>query len=302
MRSNAVMAPHLNSVAPRSGRSKGPYKSPVPADIRLTNGYHHETMSRPAALADGVPQGPAYKLVAERLRTAIHEAGSSREQLPTESELMRLHGVSRQTVRRAYLDLVAEGMVERIQGKGTFPVRQGRYLRSFGSVDDLMALSEDTELEVVDAISPMVDREVATKLGLQFDDVVYIGYRRLHQELPFCFTKVFLPPSVGEYIGADSFLSRRGARSRATVLAILDKVLPHPISGSKQVITAMPAPAEIGRSIDCDAGEPIMRIERVHFDSEGRPVELCINYFNPDRYAYTVQLQRHGPLKSRSRS
>jgi DNA-binding GntR family transcriptional regulator len=259
-------------------------------------------MSPPSALVNGEVQGPAYKLVADRLRMAIRDAGSSREQLPTESELMRVHGVSRQTVRRAYLDLVAEGIVERIQGKGTFPVRRGRYLRSFGSIDDLMALSEDTELEVVDAISPTVDREVATKLGLQFDDVVYIGYRRLHQELPFCFTKVFLPPAVGEYIGADSFLSRRGARSRATVLAILDKVLPHPISGSKQIITAIPAPAQIGRSIDCEPGEPIMRIERVHFDSEGRPVELCMNYFNPDRYAYTVQLQRHGPLKSRSRA
>ncbi len=259
-------------------------------------------MSRSAAqLVNGAPQGPAYKLVADRLREAIHDAGSSRDQLPTESELMRLHGVSRQTVRRAYLDLVAEGMVERIQGRGTFPVRRGRYLRSFGSIDDLMALSEDTELEVVDAIRSTMDREVATKLGLQFDDVVYIGYRRLHQELPFCFTKVFLPPAVAEHVAADSFLAKRGARSRATVLAILDKVLPHPISGSKQVITAIAAPAEIGRSIDCDAGEPIMRIERVHFDSEGRPVELCMNYFNPDRYAYTVQLQRHSPSKSRSR-
>lgn len=266
------------------------------------SGYYHVTMSRSSALVDGEPQGPAYKLVAERLRAAIHEASSSREQLPTENELMRTHGVSRQTVRRAYLDLVAEGIVERIQGKGTFPVRRGRYLRSFGSIDDLMALSEDTELEVIDAISSKVDREVATKLGLQFDDVIYIGYRRLHQELPFCFTKVYLPPAVGEYIGPDSFLARRGARSRATVLAILDKALPHPISGSKQVITAIPAPADIGPSIDCEAGEPIMRIERVHFDSEGRPVELCMNYFNPDRYAYTVQLQRHGPLKSRSRS
>ena len=63
-------------------------------------------MSRSAAqLVGGEPQGPAYKLVADRLREAIHEGGSSRDQLPTESELMRLHGVSRQTVRRAYLDL-----------------------------------------------------------------------------------------------------------------------------------------------------------------------------------------------------
>src|ERR1700694_6079112 len=118
-------------------------------------------MSRAASqLANGEPQGPAYKLVADQLREAIHEGGSSREHLPTESELMRLHGVSRQTVRRAYLDLVAEGMVERIQGKGTFPVRQGRYLRSFGSVDDLMALSGGPQLEGCDAIRPMGGREV----------------------------------------------------------------------------------------------------------------------------------------------
>lgn len=42
-------------------------------------------------------------------------------------------------------DLVAEGMICRVPGRGTFPVpRDGRYLRQFGSVKDLMGLSLDT--------------------------------------------------------------------------------------------------------------------------------------------------------------
>jgi DNA-binding GntR family transcriptional regulator len=51
-------------------------------------------------------------------------------------------GLSRQTVRRAFQELAAAGAVYRVPGCGTFAVPgDGRYLRSFGSIDDLMSLA-----------------------------------------------------------------------------------------------------------------------------------------------------------------
>ncbi len=46
--------------------------------------------------------------------------------------------------------------------------------------------------------------------------------------------------------------------------------------------------------IDCRESEPILRIERNHFAADGRPIERCVNYFNPERCSYRLQLQRHG--------
>ena len=95
---------------------------------------------------------PAYRALAATLRSAI-AAGRYRGgvRLPTEAELAAEYGLSRQTVRRAFVDLVAEGVVHRVPGRGTFATeRGGRYLRQLGSIDDLMNLSTDTTMEVVE--------------------------------------------------------------------------------------------------------------------------------------------------------
>lgn len=64
---------------------------------------------------------PLYEQLMQHIRTAIvtgqYEEGS---QLPPENELCELYGVSRITARRAVLELVNEGLLERRQGKGTF--------------------------------------------------------------------------------------------------------------------------------------------------------------------------------------
>ncbi len=46
--------------------------------------------------------------------------------MPSEAELVAQHGVSRMTVNRALRELQAEGLVERVQGVGTFAARLNR--------------------------------------------------------------------------------------------------------------------------------------------------------------------------------
>src|SRR5947199_363357 len=53
----------------------------------------------------------------EEIRRNDLKAG---DQLPTELDIERRFQVSKSTIRQAISDLVADGIVERIQGKGTF--------------------------------------------------------------------------------------------------------------------------------------------------------------------------------------
>src|SRR5712692_1933524 len=135
----------------------------------------------------------AYGKVADSLRAAIRgrDDGDGRR-LPTEAELARAHGVSRQTVRRAYQELVAEGLVKRTAGRGTFSLPQGRYLRSFGSIEDLLALSVDTDLEIVDPLELVTDKTAGSDLGLHTPETYRISFKRSHDSLVFCFTTVHL--------------------------------------------------------------------------------------------------------------
>ncbi|MCU1642930.1 MAG: putative GntR family transcriptional regulator, partial [Nocardia sp.] len=90
----------------------------------------------------------SYQLVARELKVQILQgAFDGGRQLPTEVELANDYSVSRQTIRRAFQDLVAEGMVYRVPGRGTFTqTAHSGYVRQVGSIDDLMGLSEDTRM------------------------------------------------------------------------------------------------------------------------------------------------------------
>jgi DNA-binding LacI/PurR family transcriptional regulator len=62
-----------------------------------------------------------YELIRKPICTGVYPPGS---QIPSESEFIHKYGVSRVTVRRAFQDLMAQGLIEGRQGQGTF-VRQG---------------------------------------------------------------------------------------------------------------------------------------------------------------------------------
>nr|WP_202432394.1 winged helix-turn-helix domain-containing protein [Streptomyces sp. SID7804] len=63
-------------------------------------------------------------VIAEALRTEIKN-GRGIETLPSEAEMMRSHGVGRNTIRRALKVLEADGVVESVPGIGWRPVRGG---------------------------------------------------------------------------------------------------------------------------------------------------------------------------------
>ncbi len=228
-------------------------------------------------------------MLSEQLRRDIRERRYP-ERLPTEAELVRTHGVSRQTVRRAFQDLVAEGVVYRVPGRGTFAYEgESKYLRSFGSIEDLLALSLDTEMEVVEPPRALVDLEAAGRLRLDRDDVVSMTFRRFHDDQPFSVTTIFVPRIVGRRLIARRDLNEIGVRRKMTVLSVVrDEV---PIASAQQSITAVPAPAAVGPQIDVRDGAPVLRIDRLYFDRDQEPVELAINHCNPARYSYRVQLR-----------
>ncbi|OBK72619.1 GntR family transcriptional regulator [Mycobacterium sp. 1164985.4] len=241
---------------------------------------------------------PAYQTLRDQLRDEI-AAGRYRGgvRLPTESELVAAHRVSRQTVRRAFQDLVAEGVVYRVPGRGTYASGSGRrYLRQFGSIDDLMSLSDDTTMEVLEGLRRRVDVEAASRLRLD-DDIVYtVVFRRLHgadPAVPFVLTTVHLAPAVAAAVSGSRELTD-GAVGTQTVIGLLEPHLSAPIIEAAQSITVAPADSVVADAVRCEAGHPMLRVDRLYSDAEGRPVELSVSHFLPEQYTYRVTLRRSG--------
>jgi GntR family transcriptional regulator len=238
---------------------------------------------------------PAYQALREQLRSEI-AAGDYRDgaRLPTESELVARHGLSRQTVRRAFQDLVAQGVVYRVPGRGTYASDQaGRYLRQLGSIEDLMSLSDDTTMEVLAGLRRRVDVDAASRLRLA-DDVVYsVVFRRLHDGVPFVSTTVHLVPSAAQPMLESQALAD-GVVGTHTVIGLLQPHLAEPIAEAAQSITVAPADALVADAVGCQPGHPMLRVDRLYSDSSGRPVELSVSHFLPEQYTYRVTLRRSG--------
>jgi len=237
---------------------------------------------------------PAYQVLREQLRDEI-AAGHYTDgvRLPTESELVAQHGLSRQTVRRAFQDLVAEGAVYRVPGRGTYASEPGRYLRQLGSIEDLMSLSDDTTMEVLAGLRRRVDVDAASRLRLD-DDVVYsVVFRRLHDGVPFVSTTVHLVPSVAQSVLASPALAE-GAVGTHTVIGLLEPHLTEPIAEAAQSITVAPADGSVADAVGCVSGHPMLRVDRLYSDANGSPVELSVSHFLPEQYTYRVTLRRSG--------
>ena len=86
-----------------------------------------DSSPRSADAAAGDQRVPKY----ERVREALREQFSSAPPgtlVPSEAELCQIHRVSRITVRRAVEDLIAERILDRHHGRGTFVAESGQRL------------------------------------------------------------------------------------------------------------------------------------------------------------------------------
>lgn len=238
---------------------------------------------------------PAYQRLSADLRAALKEGRFGEgESLPTEADLTKKYGVSRPTVRRAFQDLVAEGLVYRTPGKGTFPTvfsRDSHYLGQIGTIEDLTAFA-GTEMEVMRPVELKADSEAASLLELPSKAVAAVVLRRLYDGVPFGLSRIYLPPELGMRLVEAEALPTRGD---ATVIGTLERFMSRAVAGANQVITAVSMPEDVAPLIDAEAGESSLRVQRLYVDDQETPVELAVSYYNPRRYSHHLKMRRRTP-------
>lgn len=157
-----------------------------------------------------------------------------------------------------------------------------------------MGLSIDTRMDVVTPLHRRVDVEAAGRLGLDTDRVHKLAFLRLHDDVAFCHTSVWLPPAVGQLLEKVEELTLPGSSNAFTVIGLLDQRLPEPIAEAEQSITVAEATPEIAQHLGCEPGRAVLRIDRAYQTVGGRLVELAISHFLPEHYSYRVRLRRSG--------
>lgn len=150
-----------------------------------------ETETPPARekVIDKATKMPAYLQLAKFLRTGIARGEYlPGKRLPSESALAKLHGVSAMTARQAVSELEKEGLVNRIQGRGTFVRKVAVSASSFelNSLSRVLADKDNLAVRIVNTAvkkTPGTEKEV---LGLEpGQPVIQVERILLYENEPF---------------------------------------------------------------------------------------------------------------------
>ncbi len=234
---------------------------------------------------------PLYHQIYLILRDAILEGRYDDVPLPGELTLAKRFSVSRVTMRRAIQDLVAEGLVARGRGKGTFvkprtpnsAIGQSQLLSA--SALRLQASGDSSDLQLISSKRVMPTNEVAKILQIPSDAVVeeLIRLRRFDRQ-PVAYLTSYVPEELSRKI------CRRRLRERP-ILTLLEEAGIN-VSKAKQSINAKLADAVVASALMVPVGAPLLSISRVAFDEKARPVQYLKGLYRPDCYDYRIELSR----------
>ena len=204
-----------------------------------------------------------------------------------ERQLEEQFGVSRITVRRAISDLVQDGALVRIKGKGTFVshglVRSTLHLASFN--EDMRAAGFEPSTRVINASTAVPPAAAAEHLGLAPEQQAYRVRRlRLANGAPVSVDESWLPPHL-----LPDLLSSDLTGSLYRTLGAAG----HPVQQAEQTVEAAAASAETAALLDIEPGSPVLLFKRRSFtgtEDPGTPIEYSISTYRSDRYQVSMRL------------
>jgi len=240
---------------------------------------------------------PAHTKLSDTIRSEIM-AGKydPKTPLPTEVELRKRFGASRFTIRQALETLVVEGLIYRRPGSGTFVTslpRQQPYVRILGSVEDAMAIGDETIFVPEHPLRRENSKAAAERLRQAQEEVWVLRGTRYLSETPLGYWQIHLPSHVGELLG-EGF----SGRVRQSLIGKVKEETGAQILRAEQAISAELADDRIAEALNVAVGSPVLRIERLYLDHKDDPLEWSVSKYRPDQYKYRIDLYPHA--KSRS--
>lgn len=245
------------------------------------------------APVDAGERGPRipkyYRLKSHLLEVAqTHPPGSP---VPPERALATEFDTSRTTVRQALQELVIEGRLERIQGKGTFiakpKVAQTLQLTSY--TEDMRAQGLEPASRLLDVGEVPASEALAGRLGISPGaQVLRIERLRMADAEPMAIETTHLP--------ARRFSELRDQLADyASLYAVLSERYGVRLADAEETIeTALATPREAAL-LDTDVGLPMLLLSRHSLDAEGKPVEWVKSVYRGDRYKFVARLRRPDP-------
>jgi GntR family transcriptional regulator len=242
-----------------------------------------------AILAGSETSGPLYEEVRQRITRALAAGEWKPGQLiPSEIEFARQFGVSKGTVRRALDDLVAEKILVRRQGRGTFVATHSRDRAMYhffhligrdGSRDiptatlllyrTVKGTDEPCDKLEVPKGSRLVN--VHNLVSLRGDPVFIDDILTPQSQFPGLTEKIF-------------------NERESTIYALYQSRFNINVVRISEQLSAGHAPAAHARRLHIESTMPVLVIDRVAYTYHDKPVEIRRSWVNTSAHAYLSDL------------
>lgn len=212
----------------------------------------------------------------------------SGDKIPTERELMELFKVSRMTVRHAIDQLVTDGVMIRMVGKGTFVSSERLFtklnlLRSFS--EDILASGHKPSAKLLGVEKLCASDPIATKLRLEKNrELLKVERLRLVDDLEMSYTVSYFPLIKAIPTNEMDF--------SATSIYNQIESLGLRIEKAEETISAEIADKRVAALLRIKEGTPLLKIIRLTIISNNVPIEYMEGLFRPDRYVISQELYR----------
>lgn len=229
---------------------------------------------------------PLYKQLASHLIEYFNANFSTNEnkRLPTEREIAEMFNVSRITVRQSLKILEDQNIIEREQGKGTF-LRENKSSQAIiescnfsqivnknGKIPSAKLLS--LALQLVDTVDQELlqlpeDTYVIAIKRIWYIDEIPCSYEISHftQEYSFLLNQTFNNVSLYDYI-----FKEKGIR----------------FVKAKQTVEIVYADNEIAKYLQIQENSPLLLIQRVLKDQNGKVNHLSYEYLVADKFKFQI--------------
>ena len=238
-----------------------------------------------ARIADDNP-APLYHQLRKLVAEAIAQGRlTNDEAIPAERDLARMLGISRVTVRKAFADLVAEGVLVQRQGSGTYVAPKPQRIEQ--PLSRLTSFTEDMRLRGITTEANWLDRstglptpEESLALALSPGEKITRLHRlRRADGKPLAIERAAIPY---RFLPEPNFPG-------TSLYAALDERGLRPIR-ALQRLHAVALTASEGDLLGVPQGSPALLIQRVSYLADGRIVEFTRSHYRGDSYDFVAEL------------
>lgn len=213
------------------------------------------------------------------------------EQIPSERELCRQFDVSRITVRQAIAEAEKEGLLEAVQGKGTFVARpkihqELQQITSFKETMTMWGMVPRTNVIRID--SEPADLTIASVLGLtEGEPVLHLDLIGYGDQWPMVVYHSTFPYRTGMLLAEEAKKLEAAGEGFSTFDLYENAGLEKP-GMVKQTYEVGIASSQIGELLQVPEGQPLFHVTSIFYSAAEQPLEFRTAYYRGDKYKFYI--------------